>query len=82
MTELNCRFTDHFRNFEKVEVVQRIFGDRTPHTLKTLPIKFTNATLYMRVSYDGCLLINPHYLETGDFTDIYLDLIHELVHVS
>jgi hypothetical protein len=82
MTKPNCRFTDHFRNFENVEAVQRIFGDRTQHALTNLYIEFTNATLYMRVSHDGCLLINPHYLETGDFIDLYLDVIHELVHVK
>jgi hypothetical protein len=36
----------------------------------------------MKVDYDGRLLINPHYLGTGDFTDIYLDVIHELIHVK
>ncbi len=30
---------------------------------------------------DGSLIISSHYLNEGDKTDIYLDLIHELVHV-
>jgi hypothetical protein len=77
-----CRFMDHFRNFENVEAVQRIFEDRTWDVLANLRIEFTNATLYMKVDFDGRLLINPHYLGTGDFTDIYLDVIHELVHVK
>jgi hypothetical protein len=82
VTEPAGRFTDHFRNFENVEAVQRIFGEETREVLANLLIEFTNATLYMRVDYDGRLLINPHYLGTGDFTDIYLDVIHELVHVK
>jgi hypothetical protein len=82
MTKPNCRFTDHFRNFENVEAVQRIFGDRTQHALTNLPVEFTHATLYMKVDHEGRLLINSHYLETGDFTDLYLDVIHELVHVK
>jgi hypothetical protein len=82
VTKSTCRFTDHFRNFENVEAVQRIFGDRTQDVLANLPIEFTNVTLYMKVDYDGRLLINPHYLGTGDFTDIYLDVIHELIHVK
>jgi hypothetical protein len=81
-TKPTCRFTDHFSNFENVEAVQRIFGDRTQDVLANFPIEFTNATLYMRVDHDGRLLINPHYLRSGDFTDIYLDVIHELVHVQ
>ncbi len=76
------RFTDHFRNFENVEAVRRIFGEETQQVLANLEIEFTSFTLYMRVDYDGRLLINPHYLGTGDFTDIYLDVIHELVHVK
>lgn len=36
----------------------------------------------MSVDYEGRLLINPKYFETGDFTDLYLDVIHELVHVK
>jgi hypothetical protein len=82
MSKPTCRFTDHFRNFENVKAVQQIFGDRTQHVLATLPIEFTNATLYMKVDDAGCLLINPNYLRTGEFTDIYLDVIHELVHVK
>jgi hypothetical protein len=31
---------------------------------------------------DGHLVVNSRYLREGDRTDIYLDLIHELVHVS
>jgi hypothetical protein len=77
-----CSFKDHFRNFENVEAVQRIFGDRTQDVLSNLQIEFTNSTLYMKVDYDGRLLINPHYLESGNITDIYLDVIHELVHVK
>jgi hypothetical protein len=82
MTAPNCHFTDHFRNFENVEAVQRIFGNRTQQVLTNLPIEFTNDTLCMRVDHDGHLIINPEYFETADFTDLYLDAIHELVHVK
>ena len=36
----------------------------------------------MRVTHEGTLLINPNYLSRGDFAELYLDLIHELVHVK
>jgi hypothetical protein len=78
----DCRFIDHFRNFENVEAIQNIFGHQTQTVLTHLPMRFTHDTLYMRVDYDGRLLINPEYFETGDFTDLYLDVIHELVHVN
>jgi hypothetical protein len=82
ITAPNRRFTDHFRNFENTEPVQKIFGKNTHEILANLPIVFTDDTLYMRVDYDGRLLINPEYFTTGDFTDLYLDVIHELVHVK
>jgi hypothetical protein len=82
ISNFDCRFIDHFRNFESLEVVQNIFGNETEYVLTNLPVQFTNETLYMRVDYEGRLLINPKYFETGDFTDLYLDVIHELVHVK
>jgi hypothetical protein len=82
ITTPNRRFTDHFKNFENTEPVQKIFGKNTHEILANLPIVFTDDTLYMRVDYDGRLLINPEYFTTGDFTDLYLDVIHELVHVK
>jgi hypothetical protein len=77
-----CRFTDHFKEFKNVEAVQRIFGDNIEDVLTNLPIQFTDETLYMEVDYDGRILINPEYFQTGDDTDLYPDVIHELVHVK
>lgn len=81
-TTPSCAFTDNFRGFDKVEAVRKIFGDKTKKTLAQIRVEFTSTTLYMRVDHKGTLLINPHYLGSGDFTDIYLDVIHELVHVK
>lgn len=80
-TKLTCTFENHFKNFENVEAVQQVFGEETKQALSCLEVEFTDSTLYMRVDFDGRLLINPQYLESGNFTDIYLDVIHELVHV-
>jgi hypothetical protein len=65
-----------------VSAVKQIFGESTPEVLANLEVEFTHTTLYMRVDYEGRLLINPHYMESGNFTDLYLDVIHELVHVQ
>jgi hypothetical protein len=76
-------FTEHFEGFDRLEVVKNIFGAQTQDVLNRLIIEFTNTTLYMRVDdADGHLLIDPQYLRTGDLTEIYLDIIHELVHVK
>lgn len=76
-------FLDYFEGFEKVEAVRRLFGERTADVLKDLRVEFTSGRGYMGVSdEDGHIRINAHYLNNGDLVDIYLDIIHELVHVK
>jgi hypothetical protein len=75
-------FKNHFKHFEKVEAVKRVFGDKTHDALANLEVEFTESTLYMHVDYDGRLLINPDYFKNASLTDLYLDIIHELVHVN
>ena len=75
-------FTDYFKGFEKVEAVRRIFGEKTEEVLRNLRVGFTWIGGYMWVnSIDGHLMVNSNYLNNGDRVDIYLDIIHELVHV-
>ncbi|MEM3665857.1 MAG: hypothetical protein QW222_02100 [Candidatus Bathyarchaeia archaeon] len=76
-------FTDYFKGFEKVEAVREIFGDETEKVLGQLKVEFTSRRGYMGVSdEDGHLIISVHYLKHGSERDIYLDIIHELVHVK
>jgi len=76
-------FADFFKGFEKVGAVQRIFGDKTEQVLRTLRVEFAGIRGYMGVSEtDGHIIIGAHYLENGDIVDLYLDIIHELVHVK
>ncbi len=75
-------FSDYFKHFEKVESVRRIFGDRTEQVLGNLKVEFLWIGGYMGVNNaNGHIMVNPKYLNKGDRTDIYLDVIHELVHV-
>jgi hypothetical protein len=77
------RFTDYFKGMEKVQAVREIFGERTDEVLRSLKIDLTWIGGYMWVnSADGHLMISSNYLNHGDRVDIYLDLIHELVHVK
>jgi len=76
-------FTDFFKGFERVEAVRRIFGEKTEEVLRNLKVEFTWIGGYMWISdLDGHLVVNPRYLNDGDRVDIYLDVIHELVHVK
>jgi hypothetical protein len=75
-------FKDYFKGFEKVEAVKAIFGEQTEKVLQNLKIEFIWFG-YMGVdSTDGHLFVNGKYLNGGDKTDIYLDVIHELCHVK
>lgn len=76
-------FNDIFKGFEKVEAVKGIFGEDTESVLRNLKIEFLKFGGYMGVdNATGHLLVNPRYLNSGNRTDIYLDVIHELCHVK
>lgn len=77
------RFIDYFKGFENVEIVRRLFGDKTEEVLSNLKVEFIGFMGYMVVSnVDGHSLVNANYLKEGDVIDIYLDIIHELVHIK
>jgi hypothetical protein len=76
-------FLRHFKGFEKIPAVRAIFGARTEEALRKLKVEFFSSRWgFMGVSdEDGHLLVSTHYLRTGNRRDIYLDVVHELVHV-
>ena len=75
-------FTDYFKGFENVEAVKQIFGEKMDEVLRNLRVEFTPIAGYMGVNgSNGHILVNPDYLNNGDKLDVYLDVIHELVHV-
>ena len=76
-------FAEYFKDFEKVDAVKGIFGEETEEVLRHLKVELSWFMGYMYVdSKDGHLTISKGYLDNGDKTDIYLDLIHELCHVK
>jgi hypothetical protein len=76
-------FTNFFKEFDKVEAVKKIFGEETANVLSNLKVEFAGMRGYMGVNPDdGHLLISAVYLKKGDLVEIYLDIIHELVHVK
>jgi hypothetical protein len=76
-------FTDYFKNFERVDAVRGIFGEKTEGVLRNLKIELMGFGGYMGVdNTDGHLMVNARYLSSGDKIDIYLDVIHELCHVK
>jgi len=82
VSTVTYRFTDYFKGFEKVEAIRRIFGEKTDEVLRNLRVEFAGWRGYMGVSdIDGHLIASAYYMRTGDSIEIYLDVIHELVHV-
>lgn len=76
-------FAEYFKDFEKVEAVKGIFGEKTGEVLGHLTVEISWMLGYMYVDdSDGHLVISKGYLSNGDRIDIYLDLIHELCHVK
>jgi len=76
-------FLDYFKGFEAVGAVREIFGDQTGNVLSELQVEFFGTRFgYMGVSdEDGHLFVSANYLKQGDARSIYLDVVHELVHV-
>jgi hypothetical protein len=76
-------FGEYFKDFDTVEAVRGIFGEKTTEILSHLKVELSWLGGYMYVDgADGHLVISKGYLNTGNKTDIYLDLIHELCHVK
>jgi hypothetical protein len=76
-------FLEYFKGFDKVPAVQGIFGEKTTEVLSRLKVELSWLNGYMYVDgADGHLVISKGYLNNGNKTDIYLDLIHELCHVK
>jgi hypothetical protein len=76
-------FVDYFKDFEKVEAVRKIFGEKTDDVLNNLKLEFCSRRGYMGVNqHDGHVIVNVDYLRDGEERDLYLDVVHELVHVK
>lgn len=76
-------FLDYFTGFEKAEAVRSVFGEDTGKVLSRLKVEFCSRRGYMGVNdQDGHMIVNVDYLKNGKERDLYLDVIHELVHVK
>lgn len=74
-----------FAGLEEVKPLQRCIGDngRLREILEETYVTLTNEPEYMYINdQDGSLIVGLDYLKTGDLRYIYLDVIHELVHVK
>jgi hypothetical protein len=76
------RFVDVFVGFDSVGAVRGIFGKRTRKALADLEVVIEKGRGYMYIDdRNGRLVVNADYLKRGKRVYVYLDVIHELVHI-
>ncbi|HXZ98017.1 MAG TPA: hypothetical protein VED24_01475 [Candidatus Acidoferrum sp.] len=74
-----------FIGLEDSEVVQSLFGGKGPaaEALRNLHVKLEDSAEYMYVNdADGSIVVRGEYLRSAGEKLLYLDIIHELVHVK
>ena len=75
-------FVEVFPGFQSVEAVRSIFLDQTERILGDLMVDILPRAGYLRVDDEtGNIVVSSEYLRTGDERYLYLDVIHELVHI-
>ena len=63
--------------------MRKTFGSNTDKVLKELKVEVFPTDGYMGVSdEDGHIFASEQYLNSGEEWSIYLDIVHELVHVK
>lgn len=77
-------FMEMFKGFEKVDAVKRVFGKDTKMVLSKLRVSlYTGRRGYLWIDDNkGAIVVNTHYIRTASKKSVYLDVIHELVHIK
>ncbi len=76
------KFPEVFRGFDTVDAVKAIFGRKTKEVLDGIKVVLVLRRGYMHIDGEtGDFHVSRPYLEEADARYIYLDVIHELVHI-
>jgi len=76
-------FSDVFKGFEHNPALKSVFGKELPDILKSTYVVIDPREGYLHVDNErGWIYISQPYLRSADERYLYLDLIHELVHVK
>lgn len=77
------KFKEIFLGFEHLDAVIGTFGKETNLVLEELKVEVFPRKGYMGVSdEDGHIFASKYYLNEGELWSVYLDAVHELVHVK
>jgi hypothetical protein len=76
-------FGEVFGGFESVDAVRAIFLEGTGKVLADLKVDLKARQGYLHVDDEtGHIVVSHEYLRKGDERYLYLDVIHELVHIK
>ncbi|MFI5412524.1 MAG: hypothetical protein ACHQX1_01385 [Candidatus Micrarchaeales archaeon] len=78
-------FTEVFEGFENVPPVRKTFGKNTKNVLSSLKVHIPKKAKWNYMWIDdnkGRLVVSRSYLKRGNSLLLYLDVIHELVHIK
>ncbi|MEM0117762.1 MAG: GNAT family N-acetyltransferase [Conexivisphaerales archaeon] len=76
-------FADVFKGFENVPALLSVFGKELPEVLRSTYVVVDPREGYLHVDNEnGWIYISQPYLREADERYLYLDLVHELVHVK
>jgi hypothetical protein len=82
LPQKECAFLQLFEGFDTLPIVKKIFGGKTDHMLSNLKICFSSKYNFMWIDdKTGRVMLNRGYVETGKTIYLYLDAVHELVHI-
>jgi len=73
-----------FKGLENVEELRKVFGEEElKKVLQDLCVRITKRHGYMWVDEENChICISFDYLSRADEKYIYLDMVHELIHIK
>ncbi|HXW36951.1 MAG TPA: hypothetical protein VEJ36_03490 [Nitrososphaerales archaeon] len=75
-------FQSVFQGFERVGAVHDTFGESTERILRDLKVDVIETRGYLHIDPErGTIVVNRNYLREGQEDYIYLDVVHELVHI-
>jgi hypothetical protein len=76
------RLVDVFEGLEESQTLKKVFGDDVQNILVSTSIEINNHPWIIWVNERGAISINVDYLNKIDLRTLYLDIVHELVHIK
>lgn len=76
-------FQEVFMGFENVSAIRSIFGSETDKILSGLAVDIQDTGAYLHVDDEnGIIVVDANYLKRAKEVYLYLDVVHELVHIK